>query len=442
MDKGHLPPSRTALRAAKQQPRRSVWKVALATTIGAAAVIFGVVFYASPFESSFPVLVVEEAAESQSLQSEPVAAQSEPEPEPKQPVTFTLVAGGDVLTHIPVANSAWNGESYEFSRLMQPVSAYLEGADLALCNMEVPVGEPGAAPTGFPIFSAPYETPAELVKAGWDGCSTSSNQSVDQGYAGLVRTLESFDAAGLGHVGTARSQEESDSPQHYQIEKDGETLTVAHLAFAHNLNGLDFPSDAPWAINLNDTARIITLAQQAREDGADLVVVSYHCCEAEYISYPEQQQIDVANDLAASGLVDIMIGHHAHVPQPVELLEGGPTGEGMWVAYGTGNFISNQSAECCVEQSSSGALIYFDVVLDPDGEVTVPEASWTAITLDREYGHVMRVITAQGSEGASTPQETLVRRHSQVAEVIGTVASERTEAPTTDGTTRVVPRNR
>ncbi len=439
MDARQVHPSRMAQHAAGKQKNGSTWKIALGSAAAVVAIVLGVVVWANPFDSSAPVLALEEVEQSEEPQSEVVVAEPEPEPEP-EPVTFIVAAGGDILTHIPVTESAWDGESYDLSRLMEPVSAYLQGTDLALCNMEVPVGEPGAAPTGFPIFAAPYETPRELVEAGWDGCSTSSNHSVDQGYTGLVRTLESFDEAGLGHVGTARSQEEADAPQLYQIEKDGRTLTVAHLAYANNLNGLDFPAEAPWAINLNDTERILTLAQQARDNGADVVIVSYHCCMAEYVSYPEDEQIEAANQLAASGLVDIMIGHHAHVPQPVELLPGGPTGEGMWVAYGTGNFISNQSTECCVEQSSSGALIYFDVVLDPDGQVTVPDASWSAVTLDREYGHIMRVITASGSEGASTPQETLIRRHSQVAEVIGTAAHERTEAPTTDGTTTVVPR--
>ena len=249
-------PSRVAQHGAGKQRRSSTWKIALGATVASLAVILGVVVWANPFDSSSPVLVVEGAEQFQAPQSEAVAPQPDPEPDP-EPVTFTLVAGGDVLTHLPVLESAWDGEGYDLSRLMESVSDYLQGADLALCNMEVPVGEPGASPQGFPMFAAPYDTPKELVEAGWDGCSTSSNHSVDQGYAGLVRTLESFDEAGLGHVGTARSQEEADSPQLYQIEKDGETLTVAHLAYANNLNGLNFPSDAPWAINLNDTARII-----------------------------------------------------------------------------------------------------------------------------------------------------------------------------------------
>lgn len=430
----------------KQHSKWGLWRFVLLTVLASLAIVSAAIWSGAltpnPGFERLDADDISQETQSDSSDSVDPPAQSEPQPEPEpEPVTFVVVAGGDILTHIPVTQSAWNGETYDFSGQMEPVSEFLQGADLALCNMEVPLGEPGAQPVGFPMFAAPYGLPVELAKAGWDGCSTSSNHSVDQGYNGLVRTIEAFEDAGLGVVGTARSWEEADAPQYYQLEKDGRVLEVAHLAFAHNLNGLPMPADAPWAINLNDVDKVLEQAEQARLDGADLVIVSYHCCDVEYTAQPEPLQVETAERLAASGLVDILISHHAHVPKTIDLVPGGPSGEGMWAAYGTGNFISNQDYNCCVEQSASGLLISFDVLLEPDGQVTVPSAAWTAVTVDREGGHRVVLLTENGADVVARGAEEMQRRHAQVVEVLeGSPAQERQEPAAGGGQTTVVKR--
>lgn len=434
-------PSR-AQRAREQRKKRRgrLW---IGAGIVAALVAGGALVWADPFSAN-PALVA------QSEQSEPIVQavpepqsqpQSFPEPEPLS-AEFTLAFSGDILIHVPVAESAWDGSDYNFAALMEPVAPLLQGSDLAICNMEVPVGEPGAAPQGFPVFAAPYSVVQDLADSGFTGCSTSSNHSVDQGYAGVVRLLDAFDAAGLGHVGTARSEAEADLAQFYELEKDGVTLTVAHIAAAHNLNGFDMPAEAPWAVQMIDTDRLIAQASAARAAGADLVVASVHCCTAEYVFVPEDEQVRIATALADSGQVDIMVGHHAHVPQPIALLPGGPAGEGMWVAYGTGNFISNQGTHCCVEQSSTGILEFFTVVVDEGEPPVVPMAQWAAVTMDLYGGHRVRWVTAEGAEGSNTALEELQRRHQLVVDIIGdSPVTELTAAPPGRGTTTVVPRN-
>ncbi|MFZ1382295.1 MAG: CapA family protein [Scrofimicrobium sp.] len=367
-----------------------------------------------------------------------------PAPEPESPpVDFTIAAGGDILLHNTVFWASQEADGrYNLSRLLSTTAPYVEGADLALCQMEVPIAQAGQEPSNYPMFAAPYETAEELREAGWDGCSTASNHSVDWGYAGLVNTLDRFDEAGLGHAGTARSAEELLAPQYYQIEKNGQTLTVAHISFANNLNGMEIPAEAPWSINLNDVQMVLEQAKQARANGADLVIVSYHCCAIEYTSIPEDLQVSTAQTLGESGLVDIMISHHAHVPKPIDRVPGGPNGDGMWVAYGTGNFISDQDETCCVPESNVGVLIFFEVQKAADGAVTVPDASWSAVMTERKYGYYTRVITAEGAADSPVPLEEIQWRHQMVAEVMGTgLGSERSSAPTDPGTTTVVRRN-
>jgi poly-gamma-glutamate synthesis protein (capsule biosynthesis protein) len=66
------------------------------------------------------------------------------------------------------------------------------------------------------------------------------------------------------------------------------------------------------------------------------VVVSLHW-GTEYNPEPDPQQEDLAPDLLASPDIDLLIGHHAHVVQPIERVDG------EWVVYGLGNQLSNQS---------------------------------------------------------------------------------------------------
>src|SRR5690625_3528065 len=257
----------------------------------------------------------------------PTPAEPSPDPSPTPErlpdARFTIVGGGDVLPHATVIRTAATGDGYDFVPLMEATAAYTRGADLALCNLEVPVAPAGTAPTGYPMFGAPEELPADLARLGWDGCSTGTNHTLDRGMDGLVRTLDLMDEAGLGHVGSARSQEEADSAQWYELEREGQTIRVAQLGATYGTNGIPVPADSPWAVELIDADRLVRMAGEAREAGADLVVASVHCC-SEYSGTPHPDQVALAETLAESGQVDLVLGHHAHVPQPIERLPGGP----------------------------------------------------------------------------------------------------------------------
>jgi len=353
-----------------------------------------------------------------------------PSPHKAPPVTFTVVAAGDVLPHGPVVNSATTATGIDFLPLMSAVVPYIEGADLALCHMEVPVTPPGTTASGYPMFAAPPELVTSLAAAGWDGCSTASNHSVDRRAAGITATLAAFQSAGLGAAGTARTEHEADATQMYVVHGAARDITVAHLSFAYaGLNGLPKPDGQPWAVNTFDAdaadARpIIDAARHARDQGADIVIASVHCC-VEYQTAPTAAQRSVAEQVAASGLVDLYLGHHAHVPQPIERLAGGPNGDGMWVAFGMGNFLSNQGTQCCVAETTSGELITATFSVDEFDRVDVG-VEWTAITTDRLSGHTMHVLTdIPGGAGTLSAAE-VAARHARVASAAGPESPERT----------------
>lgn len=415
-----------------------------AFTLIVAALAVALILFARPWQP--PILTVaEDPLETEQSMESHVAAQSVdlPVDEPPEPLFFTIMGGGDMLIHMPVADSAWVGDRWDFAPLMEPVTQYISAPDISICNMETPLVPRDVQPSGFPIFATPQDLAAGMAEVGWTGCSTSTNHSIDQGMMGIVHTLDSLDEVGMGHVGTARNPEEASTPQLYVVENGDEEVVVAHLSAADNLNGLSLPEDAPWAVQMIDTDRIINEARAAREAGADVVVVTIHCCTAEYDTSIEDDHWAVANALAESGEVDVMISHHAHVPKTIEHLEGGPRGEGMWAAFGLGNFISNQSTECCVEQSNSGLLAYFTFEKDGDTPPEVVDASWQVVTVDRFGGYRVYPLTAAGAPGSGIPEEEAVRRYQGIAAILeGSPAHERTGPPEASANTvTVIPRS-
>ena len=349
------------------------------------------------------------------------------------PVSFSLVATGDVLPHGSVISSGRSGSGYDFNQLFDGTRAWTQGADIALCHMEVPVAPPGVAPSGYPIFGAPRELVRDLKDEGWDGCSTASNHSVDRGWDGLVATVDAFEDYRLGYVGTATTSSDAREPQIYNVRTGNRVIQVAHISWTYGTNGLPVPSGKSWSVNVFDAgdaeaAGMIAQAERAREEGADVVVLSVHCC-VEYTNSPSSAQTAIAKKVAESGQVDLLIGHHAHVPQPITKISGGPDGEGMWVAYGLGNFVSNQGTNCCVAETSNGLMLIATFTVELDGTTHV-DAEWAGTTVDRTNGHKVYMLTEVSGGKGNLSKSEVADRYGRVEDVVGDDAPERTEPPT------------
>ena len=301
------------------------------------------------------------------------------------PAQFSIAGTGDILIHGPLIDTAaaLSGDSgHAFAPMMDGVEHLISEADLALCGLEVPIAPEGVEPSGYPVFAAPPELAGDLASVGFDGCSTANNHSFDQGAAGAERTLEVFDAAGLGHAGTARTEAEAARPQLYTMERGGQQVTVAHLATTMLHNPEHRPQqDELWRVADVTPQQLTDQAAQAREDGADVVVASVHWGE-EYADEPNGEQRDYGERLAAGGEIDVVFGSHSHTPQPVENLEGGPSGDGMWVVWSMGNFLSNQDEACCVPETASGTVVYATVEVS-DEDASVIGMDWLPVTVDR-----------------------------------------------------------
>ena len=369
-------------------------------------------------------------------------------------VEFTILGAGDVLIHMPVHHSATVDGVTDFTPLLAGVNEWVAGADLAICHLEVPLIRDDQEATGFPLFGARRQLAFDLVEQGWDGCSFASNHTIDRGVEGMIHSMDTFDEAGLGHAGAGRTEIEADAPQLYKIERDGRVFTIAQISTTYGLNGLVLPADMQWAVHMNNIDEIIDRATRAREAGADMVFLSLHD-GWEYHAVPSPQQQEIAYAMAQSGVIDFIFGHHAHVPQRMELLPGGVHGDGMWVAYGLGNMLSNQFASTLerygipgAARTSQGLFAIATITAEPDGPPRVTNMEWAAHTVCRDSGHRMHMLNDLLADPSRSqiPASEVAYRNSLVRHVMEyphenrTTATERLTPPVPTGPPPVVVR--
>jgi len=270
-------------------------------------------------------------------------------PDPNAEINFTMAFSGDILSHTPVIAQAlaYGGTgSYDYGPMFADVRAELSAADLAICVLETPISSSNGRLTGYPTFYAPTELAAGIAGAGFDGCATASNHSIDQSIEGLNSTLNQLDRAGVGHAGMARDQAEAQAITTYDV--DG--VTVAHLSYTYGLNGLVLPDGEEYRVNVTEETAVLDEAARAREAGADVVVLSIQWGN-EYQREPTPVQLGQADVFTASGDIDLIVGNHAHVVQPIAVINDVP------VIFGLGNFLSNQSGQCCPPESQDGVIV-------------------------------------------------------------------------------------
>ncbi len=306
------------------------------------------------------------------------------------PRRLSMAFTGELLSHgglIERARVNGNGEiPYDYRPMFEQVKPILSAADLAICHQETPISSDNTALSGYPIFNAPTELADAIAWAGWDACSTASNHSLDRGFAGVTSTLDQLDRVGVGHAGMARTEVEATTPSVYDV---GE-VSVGHLSFTYGLNGFPLPAEAPWAVDVIDADAILAEAAAAKEAGADIVVMSVQW-GAEYQRQPIEAQTTLAEQVLASPDVDLIVGAHVHVPQPMDRV-----GD-EYVLYGLGNFVSNQSPVTCAscpQATEDGMILWVEYVETAPDEWEVDRIEVIPTWVDRRTYTVIPVSEA------------------------------------------------
>ena len=313
------------------------------------------------------MLLKEEGAEAPD-ETEPPSAPTDPSEDPTEETTeptlpdpehvvstATIAATGDILMHMPVVNTGLQTDgSYDFSSIFRYLEPYSSGVDYAIANLETTLcgTENGYPYHGYPNFNCPDEIAYGAADAGFDMLLTANNHSYDTGLVGYKRTVQIVNEAGMEHLGTRTS---ADEPKYSVVEINGIKIGMLCYTYAYSvdskgspsLNGMPHIAETGICNYFHSDSldlfygEVDGYLQEMEAQGAEATMMFIHW-GVEYHTSPNEEQKAIAQKLCDLG-IDVIVGGHPHVVQPVDLIQSTVDPEHKTVClYSMGNAVSNQ----------------------------------------------------------------------------------------------------
>ena len=333
------------------------------------------------------------------------------EPSVVKEASFTLSAIGDLLMHMPVVNAcATNGE-YDFESVFRYLSDYIQAADYAATNLETTLSgadyvsdEGKVGYSGYPQFNCPDSIIDGVKNAGFDMVLTANNHTYDTRTIGLTRTVEVIRNKGLAYLGSKADASESNF---VIVEENGIRLALACYTYEDNAdpqieapNGHEMTPEDALLLNTFDYSNLEQFYQEIAESmtladagNADAFVLFIHWGD-EYQTVHNDTQKQIAQKMCDLG-VDVIIGGHPHVVQPVELLTSTTNEDQKTVClYSMGNAVSNQRlgniSYVSTAHTEDGAMFSVTFSRYSDGTVILEDAQvlplWVNLGTNQKTG--------------------------------------------------------
>ncbi|UFT99795.1 CapA family protein [Radiobacillus kanasensis] len=237
--------------------------------------------------------------------------------------------------HKRVYGDAETETGYDFAPFFEKIKPYLGDTTITMANQETMIGGTEIGLSDYPSFNSPQEIGDTLKEVGVDVVTIANNHTLDRGEKAIQSAIDHWSEIGMMYTGAYESKEDS---QRIRVMETEEGIDVAFLSYTYGTNGIPVPEGKDYLVNLIDKGKIAADVQEASKI-SDAIVLSYHF-GAENQRMPNQEQTDLAQYAADLG-VDVVIGHHPHVLQPVDWVQG-KDGNKPFVIYSLANFISGQ----------------------------------------------------------------------------------------------------
>lgn len=237
--------------------------------------------------------------------------------------TVSIIAVGDVMIGGNVKEFT---DQFGFEYPFEATKEILKEADITFCNLEGPISKKGLKEEGKEFTFKTNPKAAEgLANAGFDVVSLANNHIMDFGPDALFETIEHLGKNNIKGIGAGKDLSSSRKPALFEING----IKIAFLAYAftfplHFYAEQDKPGSAPGVPEFIE--KDIKKAKQKN----DVVIVSFHW-GAELMTEPKEYQIKMGHNAIDWGAT-IVLGHHPHVLQGIELYNNG------LIAYSLGNF--------------------------------------------------------------------------------------------------------
>lgn len=278
--------------------------------------------------------------------------------------SLSLVMVGDSLIHGAVYGDAKVNGGYDFKPMLEEMKPIISNFDLAFYNQETILGGTELGLSTYPRFNSPYEVGDAFVDSGFNLVALANNHTLDRGEKAIINSCNYWKGKGVYTAGSYCSEEDRNNIE--IREENG--IKYALLSYTSWTNGLTIPGGKTYLLNRYDEEVVRQDIEKVR-DKVDLLMVSMHFGN-EYSHIPSADQRKTANFLASLG-VDIIIGHHPHVVQPIEFIDD------TLVVYSLGNFLSAQNGI----EKLTGLMVSLNV----DKDLEINEISLSNIEAELLY---------------------------------------------------------
>ncbi|GHV29182.1 capsule biosynthesis protein [Clostridia bacterium] len=277
----------------------------------------------------------------------------EPEKTATTATTATIGNMGDILIHNPILKMCKVSEStYNFDEIFSQIKPHIKKCDYAVINLETNLGAEAGVYSGYPVFKTPPSLIDSLKDAGFSMCLTANNHFSDGGERGFFYTLDTLKNKNMDFTGSRIAPEDDKF-----LIKEINGIKIGMVCWTWGsisetggkaLNGgATLSEKQAKLVNIFDYTKLDRFYKEQKEivdkmkkKGAEVIICYMHWGE-EYELKPNNYQTEMAQKLCDFG-VDVIIGGHPHVIQPMDCLESSISGKKTLCIYSLGNAISNQ----------------------------------------------------------------------------------------------------
>lgn len=247
--------------------------------------------------------------------------------------SFDLLMVGDALIHSAIYEDARNSDgSYNFKPMLEYIKPISSKYDISYYNQETILGGANLGYSNYPLFNSPDEVGDAFIDAGFNLVSLATNHTMDKGEAGVIHSVDYWSRQkDVVWDGQRKSVEEREKTRVYECNG----IKYAFFSYTTWTNGLETPKGKEYLNNVYSPEKAKKDIENVKGK-VDIIIVAMHW-GTEYSMDVSSDQQQIADYLSSLG-VQLIIGTHPHVVEPIEYINNGKT----LVIYSLGNFISDQ----------------------------------------------------------------------------------------------------
>ena len=308
--------------------------------------------------------------------------------------SLQIVMVGDMLMHLNVTQSGFKDDGTKnYDHLFERILPDLQQADIKIVNEEIVFAGEDMGFSGYPMFNTAEEVGDAEAKDGFNVILHATNHTMDKWKQGLLNTINFWKKyPDIMVLGVNETKEQQDEITVY--EQNG--MKIALLNYTYGLNGMPQPEDMPFAVNLIDENLMDRNIKKAHEV-ADFVVVLIHWGN-EYQTYASNEQKNWCKWFLERD-VDLIIGAHPHVIQPIEWYTDPNDGDEMLVYYSLGNYVTGtRAARAGVYEQAVGGMAKVELTRDSKGDVVISKYGVEPLVANIGRGGYQSIYTCPLSE--------------------------------------------